>query len=145
MQTLVKDVKLNIPLLQEIASIYVGRPVVVQVVTGVDWRGEAGRHGGKDVIKLGAEQPVDNLAYSFWHEVAHCRLHQNANTPDSVTVADISQATAQAKAKPDSALLELARQRIAQEETEADELAHELARDHWRKCGPLLDYVACHR
>ena len=144
MNMLVKDMRLNVPLLQEIASIYVGRPVVVQVVNGVDWRGEAGRHGGKDVIKLGGEQHVDLLPYSFFHEIAHCRLHQSANTPDSVTVADIRQATAQAKAKPNSALLELARQRIAQEETEADELAHELARDHWRKCGPLVDYV-CRR
>ena len=141
MSTLVKDVKLNIPLLQEIASIYVGRKVIVQVVPGVDWRGEAGRHGGKDVIKLGGEQAVDNLAYSFFHEIAHCALHQSANTPDSVTVADISQITAQAKAKPDSALLELARQRIALEEEQADALAHKLAHDHWRKCGPLLDYV----
>ena len=144
MQTLVKNTKLNVPLLQEIASIYVGRQVVVSIVPGVTWRGEAGRHGGKDVIKLGGEQSVDNLAYSFWHEVAHCALHQNANTPDSVTVADLDIATAQAKAKPNSALLELARQRIAREEEQADELAHELARDHWKKCGPLLDYV-CRR
>lgn len=134
---LVKDFPWNIPFLEAAAKLYVGRDVCVRIVPGVTWRGEAGKHGGIDTIKIGGEQPLSQFVYSFWHEVAHCCLHQMASTPDSVGVNDISESTKAVAAKPSDAFLMALHQRIQREEAEADTLAHRLELDHWKRCGPL--------
>lgn len=129
---LVKYQRWNVPYLAQIATQYLGRPVVVDLVDNAGFRGEATKRGGVDRIRLGTEQHVAQLDHAFWHELAHLQLHK-FTTEASGGVNDISEATKAAAAQPNSAVLELVRLKIQKEEQEADELALKMREDFERR------------